>query len=159
MRKIKNFIDKLNSFIDLNNGCESIDLEQAIKVLEQLREIKHDLEDISQELNSVIIDTFKALKINELSYQEKIIKLRYVTNYYFDKLIEALDKDTKEKLVQYLEPRLSKKIVERAIIDKVLPIRSLEELVDSGLVEKQTRYFLKFKGGSPLGEKSLETMR
>lgn len=163
MKKIKNFVDKLNDFIEKNAQKESISLEQAITVLEELRVIKYDLEDISQELNGLIIETFKALKIKELNYQHKIIKLRYVTNYYFDKLVQALDQETKEKLSQYLEPKLNRKIINRAISDKVLPVNSFDELLESGLIEKQTKYFLKFKesnkSNSSMPGQSLETMR
>lgn len=144
MKDFKAIIKDLRSFINRNMNIEIQDLEKSLNLLEQIREIKKQIEEISKAANASILRIFQEENVNEYYYKDKIIKTGRTTKYDCSKLINTLNADTKRQLAEYLPLKLNKKIINQAILDNVLNARTIQDYINAGLIKKSSKVFIKF---------------
>jgi len=132
------------NFIKVNNSYTIDNLENALQQLEKARQLKLQLERVAKEISACILKSFQENNISEFDYKDKVIKPGHLTKYNCERLISILGEETRQKLMRYMPLRLNKRIINQAIEDKALDAKSFQDYLIAGLIEKETKQFVKF---------------
>lgn len=144
MTDLKQILSIINQSLNSKESITFKNLDDGLEKLEYCRKIRDYIDLVNSELNHKLLLVMKEQGLSRYNFQGKVAVRASTSRYKCDALVKQLDKQTYQKLQQYQALRLNKKIIDKAIVDRVLEAESIEEYLKSGLIERTSRHFVRF---------------
>lgn len=156
-------LEEVLSTLETYPNPEKLNLKELVEYIYKLRMLKLSLDEFNTELTKRAVEAFDKGNISEIESKGKLVRPAWQTKYNCKELEKSLPREIREELRKLQALNLNKSIVERAIELQILNGKSIESYIKAGLVEKKTKYYIKFSDpdkeseverlGRELGEK------